>query len=830
MPFADCVKHNDIRNWLNPDESEDRLDKFINYRHKATCEWIFGDSVFQEWISEKSTTPRPMWIHAGPGRGKSILAATIVERMMKNRDPSSHIGYFFISRQAVEPSPTKAFQSLIWQITLRRDFSPTQKEQILRLWRQSSKTGLVQNLAKNSRTIEPDDREDEVHFRNLYKQMLGHYKHVVLILDGLDECEAPSRLLEYLLDLPGHKLIVSQYTDDIASTFAETQAPRLLNMTSDRVKNDISAFIKAKLQTLKPRIEYNLELELQDHLLQKADGMFLWARLAMSTVKHARSVYTEDVPEFLEEVHRLPGTLENIYRYLLMRMFQAKCDISGSLENGRRQSMARIFLWALWSERALSVSELYVAQDFQLRLSQGSFLTSATLPDIYKEASERLKAVERFRSVTLSLCEPLITVDDGENVTLTHSTLRDFWKTIGESDELPICIKQVANVQFVQWTITRTCLEYLSAADFVDFIANFEDGLTRIYKDVHLPEKLFKNGDLLPYAIIFWPDHFIQCNKDDPNHTIRKLAKTFLESNQAVTWLEVYQRQPHITMGHLQLLQARIGECQRTNRDSEENSAFVGFIISVFVRAMKSRIAHQGQEHPSTLISMNNLASTYRNQGRWKEAEELDVQIMETRKRVLGQEHPDTLTSMSNLARVLSGQGKYEAAEEMQRRALELSEKVLGLEHPFTLASVSNLAWVFREQGKYKAAEEMQRRALELMEKVLGDEHLNTLASMNNLAMVLRDQGKYEAAEEMQRRVLELSEKVLGPEHPDTLASMNNLAMVLRDQGKYEAAEEMLRRVLELREKVLGPRHPTHAGEHEQPRAGARGSGQVRGG
>ena len=49
---------------------------------------------------------------------------------------------------------------------------------------------------------------------------------------------------------------------------------------------------------------------------------------------------------------------------------------------------------------------------------------------------------------------------------------------------------------------------------------------------------------------------------------------------------------------------------------------------------------------------MANLASTYRNQGRWKEAEELEVQVMETRKRVLGEEHPSTLTSMVNHAEV----------------------------------------------------------------------------------------------------------------------------------------------------------------------------------
>jgi len=31
------------------------------------------------------------------------------------------------------------------------------------------------------------------------------------------------------------------------------------------------------------------------------------------------------------------------------------------------------------------------------------------------------------------------------------------------------------------------------------------------------------------------------------------------------------------------------------------------------------------EEYPSTLTSIGNLASIYRNQGRWKEAEELEV-------------------------------------------------------------------------------------------------------------------------------------------------------------------------------------------------------------
>jgi hypothetical protein len=64
---------------------------------------------------------------------------------------------------------------------------------------------------------------------------------------------------------------------------------------------------------------------------------------------------------------------------------------------------------------------------------------------------------------------------------------------------------------------------------------------------------------------------------------------------------------------------------------------------------METRKRVLGAEHPSTLTSIAALASTYRNQGRWKEAEELEVQVIETRRRVLGVEYPSALTSMNNL-------------------------------------------------------------------------------------------------------------------------------------------------------------------------------------
>ena len=76
---------------------------------------------------------------------------------------------------------------------------------------------------------------------------------------------------------------------------------------------------------------------------------------------------------------------------------------------------------------------------------------------------------------------------------------------------------------------------------------------------------------------------------------------------------------------------------------------------------------------------------------------------------MLGKDHPDTLVSMRNLATSLSQQGKYAEAEAMNRQTLKLQEEVLGKDHPDTLISMSNLAGSLRQQGKYAEAEALAR-------------------------------------------------------------------------------------------------------------------------
>ncbi|ESU10201.1 hypothetical protein FGSG_12516 [Fusarium graminearum PH-1] len=228
-------------------------------------------------------------------------------------------------------------------------------------------------------------------------------------------------------------------------------------------------------------------------------------------------------------------------------------------------------------------------------------------------------------------------------------------------------------------------------------------------------------------------------------------------------------------------------------------------------KAVETRVEVLGEEHPDTLTSMNNLALTFLDQGRWKEAEELEVGVIEMRKRVLGEEHPDTLISMGNLASIFRNQGRWKEAEELQVGVMEIMKRVLGEEHPDTLISMNNLALTFLDQGRWKEAEELEVGVIEIKKRVLGEEHHSTLISMGNLASIFRNQGRWKEAEELEVGVMEIMKRVLGEEHPDTLTSMNNLAITWKEQGRTRDALALMRSCVVLREQVLGIDDPDTA-------------------
>jgi hypothetical protein len=88
---------------------------------------------------------------------------------------------------------------------------------------------------------------------------------------------------------------------------------------------------------------------------------------------------------------------------------------------------------------------------------------------------------------------------------------------------------------------------------------------------------------------------------------------------------------------------------------------------------------------------MSTVAFTFQNQGRWKEAEELGVQVVEARKRLLEPEHPDTLISMVNFACTLRLSGQEKASFLLLSDCVRVLSHNFGPSHPDTISSMSTL-------------------------------------------------------------------------------------------------------------------------------------------
>ncbi|KAK8143532.1 hypothetical protein G3M48_007092 [Beauveria asiatica] len=214
-----------------------------------------------------------------------------------------------------------------------------------------------------------------------------------------------------------------------------------------------------------------------------------------------------------------------------------------------------------------------------------------------------------------------------------------------------------------------------------------------------------------------------------------------------------------------------------------------------------------GLDHSDTLTSLDNLALIYGYQGRWVEAERLEVQVLETSKMKLGADHPDTLTSMSNVAATYWNQGRLEEAERLEVEVMNAHMMKLGADHPDTLTSMSNIAVTYWDQGRLEEAERLGVKVMKARMMKLGADHPETLTSMDYLALIYVDQGRWTEAERLQVQMLEKRRTKLGTDHPNTLNSMNSLALTLQRLGRLAEALEMMESCVRLRQRVLGLSH-----------------------
>jgi len=254
-------------------------------------------------------------------------------------------------------------------------------------------------------------------------------------------------------------------------------------------------------------------------------------------------------------------------------------------------------------------------------------------------------------------------------------------------------------------------------------------------------------------------------------------------------------------------------------------------------------------EHALDIDELTNLASMYRDQGRFEEAEPLLIRALAINEKVLNSDEPSIIPILNNLASMYRDQGRFEEAEPLLWHAVAISEKALGSDDPSTISTLYNLAILCRNmgrneealallqravsgldrenaanasiltglgqlyevQGSFKKAEPLFRRALHIYEKNLGFEHPSLANALTNLSSLYLHLGGLEEAEPLLQRALIIREKALGPDHPLLVGILSSLGWLYTNEDRFEEAEPLLKRALAINEKALEPDHPSTA-------------------
>jgi eukaryotic-like serine/threonine-protein kinase len=115
--------------------------------------------------------------------------------------------------------------------------------------------------------------------------------------------------------------------------------------------------------------------------------------------------------------------------------------------------------------------------------------------------------------------------------------------------------------------------------------------------------------------------------------------------------------------------------------------------------------AHRAsKQNPLLAFAGRALASIYRDQGRFVEAESLDIETLAITEKAFGPDHPDVLKAKGNLASLYWSQGKLDKSVPLFEEVLRAREPKLGRQHPDTLTTMGNLGVNYMDAGRLRDA------------------------------------------------------------------------------------------------------------------------------
>ncbi|KAI3326133.1 ankyrin repeat-containing domain protein [Xylariaceae sp. AK1471] len=354
-------------------------------RFGSTTSWVFQTPEFCQWVDMGG--PPLLWCSGKIGSGKTVVAASVVDYFFLEKGRSDClVSYFFIHSGDQE---SLNVETVIRSILRQRLPTPTQ---------------MSHEIEERLRGLNHDSELDEI--VEFLHDITHTSKPSYIIIDGLDECEKPSRyrLLKALSSLVATAINTKLFLASRESLSGEIRkhfsSIKQISMDDAGAQDDMITYINGILQDKIDRQELevgdpSLITEIEQALTRGADGMFLWVFFQVHEL--CEQTCDEDIRQTLIN---LPEDLEETFRRVLRRIASRKLN----------RLAQKVFPWIAAAARPLSLEEL----------------REAIAIDIGQLYSIPERLCNDTDSILLS-CENLVHVDEeDQSIQFAHHTIKQF--------------------------------------------------------------------------------------------------------------------------------------------------------------------------------------------------------------------------------------------------------------------------------------------------------------------------------------------------------------------------------------------------------------------
>ena len=452
----------------NPFDDMKTIETKRDHVMEHSASWILRDASFQRWLY--ADDPSLLWLHGDPGKGKTMLAISLVQELEKKIRLESCNGqelltYFFCdNKDDRRKDATSILRGIIYQVL-------TQRPELCFYFRTEYEKQKA-HLLNSPNTLQTLWR--------IFQNIASHptIGSLYIIIDALDECDPTSAddLLALLepytnmvesspnsIELPPKypscnvKILLTSRNEVAIRQRLFASLEISLEQNSVDVDNAVHTYVDMKVQHLQRQKRYDdkLTVFVKEQLLEKAQGTFLWVALACRELAKptVRLLQTKSV------LLKLPSGLTPLYDRIMDQIL--------SYEDEESRDQAKAILRAMVvAQRPYTLEELAVVTD---------------LPEEYQHETAMLE------DHVDTLCGSMVDVRKGV-VYFVHISARDYILTTKGILSTSLSLDHE--------TVAVHCFHHVCSSE----AENPGDSS-------HMVRKPSMAYNRLEYPVLFWLDH-----------------------------------------------------------------------------------------------------------------------------------------------------------------------------------------------------------------------------------------------------------------------------------------------------------------------------------